>query len=297
MTASERTLALAGLSIVAAQTSVNIGAALAKGLFPLVGPEGVAALRTTISAAILLALARPWRTPMTARQLGWLAAYGLALGGMNLLIYFAFRRIPIGIAVAIEICGPLGLVLATSRSARDFGWLALALGGLALLVPWPGRAHGTAGTLDPIGIAFALGAATCWALYILCGRRASEVGSMRAVAVGMTVACCVTVPFGLATAPSHLPLHALGMGLVVALLSSTLPYVLEMRAMGRLPSRMVGLVSSTGPALAALVGFAVLGERLSAAQWLAVALMIAASAGCSLGTGAPVARARDERAA
>ncbi|WP_334181636.1 EamA family transporter [Novosphingobium sp.] len=287
---NDRTALLAGLSIVVAQASINLGAAFAKSLFPLLGPEGVAALRTTISAVILLAIARPWRSRITARQLRWLLVYGLVLGGMNLMIYWAFRRIPIGIGVAIEICGPLGVVLATSRSLRDFLWLALALGGLALLIPWPGRAQ----PLDLAGIAFALAAAACWALYILCGKRASEVGSTTAVSVGMTVACLVTVPFGIASAPASLPLHALALGLVVALLSSALPYMLEMRAMTQLSSRIVGLLSSMAPALGAIVGFFVLDERLTGLQWLAVAMMIAASAGCSLGAKAPVAKARDD---
>jgi inner membrane transporter RhtA len=112
-------IALAGLAIVAAQVALNIGAALGKTLFPLVGPEGVAALRTTLSALILLPLARPWRLRPTPRQLGWLLLYGLAVGGMNLLIYWAFARIPIGLAVAIEVSGPLAVVLMTSRSARE----------------------------------------------------------------------------------------------------------------------------------------------------------------------------------
>lgn len=300
MTATtDRTALLASLSIVVAQASINLGAAFAKSLFPIAGPEGVAALRTTISALILLAIARPWRVPISGRQLKWLLLYGLVLGGMNLMIYWAIHRIPIGIAVAIEICGPLSLVLATSRSVKDFLWLALALGGMALLIPWEGstRALDPLG-LDPLGIVFALGAATCWALYILCGRRASEVGGSVAVSVGMVVACCVTVPFALASAPASLPLHALALGAVVAVLSSALPYVLEMRAMRRLSSRIVGLLSSMAPALGAIVGYLVLDERLSGLQWLAVAMLISASAGCSLATrppvSPPVSRPRDD---
>ena len=287
---TDRTTLLAGLSIIVAQSSINLGAAFAKSLFPLVGPEGVAALRTTISALILLAIARPWRVKFTGRQLKWLLLYGLVLGCMNLMIYWAIQRIPIGIAVAIEICGPLSLVLASSHSVKDFLWLGLAVGGMALLIPWEGNAH----ALDPLGIVFALAAATCWALYILCGRRASEVGGSVAVSMGMVVACCVTVPFGLASAPASLPLHALALGAVVAVLSSALPYVLEMRAMRQLPSRIVGLLSSMAPALGAIVGFLVLDERLSGLQWLAVAMMIGASAGCSLASRPPVARPSDD---
>lgn len=286
----DRPAALASLAIVAAQVSINLGAALGKGLFPSVGPEGVAALRTGIAALLLLGLARPWTVAITPRQAAWLFLYGLALGGMNLLIYWSMERIPIGIAVAIEICGPLAVVLLTSRSGRDFLWLALAVAGLLLLVPWPGAEAG----LDPLGVAFALGAAACWALYILFGKRASEVGGGAAVALGMTAACLVTVPFGVSAAGTGLLLGpVLGLGLAVALLSSALPYLLEMAALGRLSSRVFGVVTSAAPAIAALAGFAVLGERLSPAQWLAVALMIAASAGCSLAAGPAVRRARD----
>lgn len=287
---TDRTALLAGLSIIVAQGSINLGAAFAKSLFPLVGPEGVAAMRTTISALILLAVARPWRVKIAWPQLKWLLIYGLVLGGMNLMIYWAIKRIPIGIAVAIELCGPLSLVLVTSRSLKDFLWFALAVGGLALLIPWEGNSH----ALDPLGIVFALGGALCWALYILCGRRASQVGGPVAVSIGLLAACCVTVPFALVSMPAHPPLRALGLGAIVAVLSSALPYVLEMRAMHRLPSRIVGLLSSSAPALGAIIGFVLLGERLTGLQWLAVAMMIGASAGCSLASRPPVARPRDD---
>lgn len=271
--------ALAALCMAGAQVSVNVGAALGKGLFASVGPEGVAALRTSIAAILLLAIARPWRAMPSRRQMGWLTVYGLTLGSMNLLIYAAFARIPIGVAVAIEICGPLGVVLATSRSLRDFLWLGLAIGGLLLLAPWPG---GSA-RLDPAGIGFALAAALTWALYILVGKRAAQVKGTTAVALGMTIACFVTLPFGLSAAGGRLlDPSVLGLGIGVALLSSALPYVLEMKALGHLSARVFGVLTSAAPAVAALVGFLILGERLTPAQWLAIALMIAASAGGSL---------------
>ena len=287
----DRRIALAGLAILAAEFSINVGAAFAKGLFPLVGPEGVAALRTTIAAALLLAIVRPWRKRLAPGQAGWLLLYGLALGGMNLLIYWSFERIPIGIAVAIEISGPLAVVLLTSRTVRDFGWLALAVCGLVLLVPWPG----SAARLDPVGIAFALGAAALWALYILCGKRASEAGGGMAVAIGMCWACAVTLPFGLAeSGRGLLQPEVLGLGAVVALLSSAIPYALEMKALETLSSRVFGLITSSAPAVAALAGFLILGERLTPVQWLAVTLMMAASAGCSLTVKSPVSRPSED---
>lgn len=288
---SDRTVALASLSILAAQISINIGAAIGKGLFPQVGPEGVAAFRTVISALILIAVAGPWRTRVTRGQARWLVLYGLTLGGMNLLIYWAFERIPIGIAVAIEICGPLAVVLTTSRSVRDFLWLGLAVVGLLLLIPWPG---GEA-SLDPLGIAFAVAAAACWALYILFGKRASRVESRTAVALGMTTACLLTVPFGVAAGGATLlSPPVLAVGAVVAVLSSALPYLLEMKALETLSSRVFGVVTSSAPAIAALAGFLILHERLTGLQWLAIALMVAASAGCSLTARPPAAGARED---
>jgi len=272
-------IATAGLTIVAAQFSINVGAALGKSLFPVVGPEGVAALRTAIAALILLLMARPWRQALSWPRAAWIGLYGLAIGGMNLQIYWAFERIPIGLAIAIEIAGPLAVVLLTSRSTRDFLWAALAIGSLMLLVPWPGADA----PLDPVGIAFAAGAALCWALYIVFGKRASQAGAATAVALGMTVASLITLPVGVAAAGSKIVLPpVLALGLVVALLSSAIPYMLEMKAMEKLSGRLFGVITSSAPALAALAAFLVLGERLLPMQWLAVVLMISASAGCSL---------------
>lgn len=286
-----REVAIAGLAIVAAQISINIGAAFAKSLFPLVGPEGIAALRTGIAAVILLVVARPWQRSLSRRQILWIILYGLALGGMNLLIYWAFARIPIGVAVAIEIAGPLSVVLLTSRAARDFLWLALAVASVLLLMPWPGW-HAP---LDLAGVGFAMGAAVCWALYIVFGKRASEVESSTAVALGMAAACIVTIPIGVATEGSRLlETSAWGLGLVVALLSSAIPYMLEMKALQRLSSRLFGVLTSSGPALAALAGFALLGERLTLVQWIAILLMISASAGCSLTSRPTTSRVVDE---
>ncbi len=283
--------ATAALSIVAAQISINAGAALGKGLFPLVGPEGVAALRTGLSALILIAIARPWRTASEPAQWGWLGLYGLSLGGMSLLIYWAIARIPIGIAVAIEICGPLAVVLMTSRSLRDLLWFGLAVIGLLLLLPWPGAQV----RLDPIGLAFASGAAACWMIYILVGKRAAAVEGKVAVAIGMTAACLVTVPLGIATAGSGLlQPRVFAFGLLVAALSSALPFVLEMKALERLSSRVFGVVTSSAPAIAAVVGFVLLGERLSLVQWIAIAMMIAASVGCSLANRPGIAKARED---
>ena len=291
---TSRALGLSALAMLLAQISFNVGAAIAKDLFAAVGPAGVAALRTSLAALVLLAVAQPWRQRYTSRQWRFLLLYGLALGGMNVMIYFAIARLPIGIAVAVEMSGPLAVVLFTSRTAKDFAWFALAAGSLALLVPWPGRAA----PLDPVGLLFGLGAAGCWALYILFGKRAAEVRGATAVSIGMAAACCVTLPFGVAQAGTGLLSGpVLLTGLAVALMSSVLPYVLEMKALEQLSARVFGVLASSAPAVAALAGFAVLGERLTPLQGLAVLGMIAASAGCSLTSRAVVSTAREDVAA
>ena len=287
----QRSIPAASLSVLAAQVSINLGAAIGKGLFGQVGPEGVAALRTSIAAIILLLVTRACSAGIRRYPLVRLVPYGLSLGAMNLLIYWAIERIPIGLAVTIEISGPLALVLCTSRSVRDFGWFVLALSGLLLLMPWPNGAA----PLDPLGVACAFGAAGCWALYILFGKRASQMDSAAAVTIGMVIACMITVPVGLFTAgdklldPSVLPV-----GLVVAVLSSALPYFLEMTALQRLSARTFGVVTSSAPAIAALVGFFALGERLTAAQWIAVAMVMAASVGCSVTSGPAIRHASED---
>jgi inner membrane transporter RhtA len=266
-------------AILVAEISVNSGAALGKGLFPLVGPEGVAALRTCIAALILLALIRPWRASGTRSEWAWLIPYGLVLGTMNLLIYWSIARIPIGIAVTIEICGPLAIVLLTSRTRQDFFWFALALSGILLLMPWPGADI----KLDPLGIVFAIAAAVFWALYILFGKQASKIGGKTAVAIGMTIACVVTLPFGITTAGEKLlSPEVLMLGFVVAVASSAIPYFLEMQALEKLSSRVFGVIISSAPAVAALAGVVILGEHLAVHQWAAIALIMFASAGCSL---------------
>lgn len=256
--------------------STNLGAAFAKSLFPQVGSAGMTALRVGMAALILMLAWRPWRTPPKRAALPDLAVYGLMLGCMNLLIYRAFSLIPIGLAVAIETTGPLAVVLVSSRRARDLAWLGCAALGLALLAPLPG---GSA-RIDPWGVACALGAAFCWAMYIVFGKRAAHATGASSVAWGMLMAALFTVPFGIFQAgPALFKPPILAAGLAVALLSSALPYSLEMLALKRLPRHVFGMLVSAGPAVAALAGFLVLNERLTLLQWCAIALVIAACLG------------------
>jgi inner membrane transporter RhtA len=265
------------LAIAAAMVSQYAGAAFAKHLFPLVGAEGVVALRVGLSALLLAGFTRPWRALPSRADLPNLLLYGLTLGCMNLLIYRAFSRIPIGIAVSIEVMGPLAVVLLSSRRARDFVWVACAGFGLWLLLPLRGEPGNGAAALDPAGIAYAAGAAFCWALYIVFGKRASQAQGSGTVAWGMLAASVFIVPVGAASAGATLlSPFVLAAGLAVAVLSSAAPYTLEMIALRRLPRRVFGILVSSSPAVAALAGFVVLGERLAGFQWLGIGLVILA---------------------
>jgi len=265
-------------ALVTGMLSLQCGATFAKSLFPAVGVAGTSALRVGFSALILIAVWRPWRRSLPAREAGWIALYGTALGLMNLLFYLALARLPLGPAVAIEFVGPLAVALIASRRRSDFLWIGVAVAGLALLLPIASRDG-----LDPVGILLDLGAALCWALYILFGQRAGRVDGGQAVSLGMFTAAIVVAPFGLAEAGSALLTPGiLAAGFAVALMSSALPYSLEMVALRRLDRKSFGVLMSLEPAVAACAGLVLLGERISAVQWLAIALVIAASVGITV---------------
>ena len=280
------------LALVAAMVSIQSGAALAKGLFPVVGAAGVTTLRVGFSALILLAVWRPWRRGPERSEIGAIALYGAALGLMNLLFYLALRTIPLGIAVAIEFTGPLAVALFGSRRALDFAWIGLAVVGLGLLLPL-----GETSTLDPTGAALALAAGLCWAGYIVYGQRAGRAGGGRAVSLGMGVAALVVAPVGLVEAGKDLFTPAtLGTGLVIAVLSSALPYSLEMFALTRLPRPAFGVLMSLEPTVAALAALALLGERLTLVQWGAIGCIVAASAGITLANRKSGSRRQEQKA-
>ncbi len=270
--------------LLVAMLSIQSGAALAKGLFAAVGPSGTTALRLFLAAALLLPVWRPWRLALTPRAWRMVALYGLAMGCMNFLFYESLARIPLGIAVALEFTGPLALALATSRRALDFLWVGLAGAGLAALLPVGVAGHG----LAPAGVACALGAGACWALYIVFGRRAGASHGGGTAALGLAVAAVVVGPIGAAQAGTALLSPALlPAALGVALLSSALPYSLEMYALTRLPTRTFGVLMSLEPALAALSGLVFLGERLGVLQWSAIGCIVLASAGSAAGAALP----------
>ena len=273
-------------AVVAGIVSLCVGTSFAKQLFPVVGAEGTTTLRVGFSALLLLAVWRPWRRPLTARDAAAVALYGVALGALNLLFYLALRTVPFGIAVAIEFAGPLTVATLSSRRPLDAVWIGLALLGLSQLVPL--GVH--AGALDPAGLAYAAGAALAWALYIVFGQRAGRMRGPDAVAIGTAVAALVVMPFGIARAgPALLDPALLPLGLSVALLSSALPYSLEMYALRRLPRQTFGVLLSVEPAIAALAGLLVLGEALTPAQWLGIACVVLASVGSATAAGRRVA--------
>lgn len=270
-------LAPIGLLLVA-MISIQSGASLAKSLFPLVGAEGTTALRLVLGASILSLVMQPWRTRLNLAAYRSLLVYGLALGGMNLLFYMSLQSIPLGIAVALEFTGPLGLALLSSRRLLDFVWVALAVFGLWLLLP-----SGLAQTqLDPLGMALALAAGLCWALYIVFGQKAGAAHGRQTVALGTWVAALLVLPIGLWQAGGSLfSVDLLPIALGVAVLSSALPYSLEMVALTRLPARTFSILMSLEPAIAALSGLLFLSEKLSWNQWLAIGAIILASAGAA----------------
>lgn len=256
------------------------GATLAKQLFPLVGAQGATAMRLGLGALILWLLRRPWRRLVKRHDWASLWGYGLTLGVMNFCFYMALRTIPLGIAVALEFLGPLAIALFGSRRALDFLWFGLVVAGLALLLPY--RMHTQA--LDPAGVLYALSAAAGWATYIVLGRRAGAAFGRDTVALGSAIGALVVVPVGIVHAGTALfTLSALPFAVGVAVLSSALPYSLELYALTRLPSRTVGILVSVEPAMGALLGMMFLDEHLDAFQWLAIAAIIAASIGAVLG--------------
>ncbi|EGF90985.1 hypothetical protein ABI_23980 [Asticcacaulis biprosthecium C19] len=279
MSAQSRTWPVPAVLI--AIVSVQIGASLAKHLFPLIGAEGTTALRQAFSAIVLVALFQPWKGgPKTRADWGLVALYGGLLGVMNLVFYMAVQRLPLGIAVAIEFAGPLTVAILASRRWLDAVWVAFAIGGLAILLPF----HGGAGALDPLGVLYASIAGVCWGLYIILGQKVSDrVHGGKAVAIGMAFSMLFTVPIGVAHAGMQLfDPQILLWGLGVAILSGAIPYTLEMLALKHIPAKTFGLMMSLEPAVAALAALVLLHEWLTAMQWLAIGLVIVASAGSSL---------------
>lgn len=276
---TQRHILLSIIAVIGAMLSIGFGASLAKTLFSSVGPLGTAAYRVTVGALILLLWFRPWRWHTSRQDWARIAPYGVMLALMNLLFYASLETLPIGVAIAIEFTGPLALAIVSSRRAIDFLWAALAVLGLVLLTPILSNRT----PLDPTGVMLALAAGACWAAYIVLGRRASHIRPGQATALGMTMAAAIALPFGMAQAGAELLNPTLlATGLFVGLLSSAIPYTLEMHALRYLPTKTFGITVSVEPMFGAIAGAIILGELLSLEQVLAIACIMAASAGCAV---------------
>ncbi|WP_438387749.1 EamA family transporter [Actinopolyspora saharensis] len=261
--------------VVTGMISLQVGAAFAKQLFALAGPFGVSAVRLTFAALVLLLVWRP-SPRMDRRTFLVVAGYGAVLAGMNASIYQAFERIPLGVAVTIEFLGPLSVAVFGSRRKLDVVWAVLAALGVLLL-------SRVEGGLDPVGVGCALLAAAFWGGYIIMGAKLGDrTTGGGGLAVGMAVGAVLVLPFGvLESNTALLSPEVLAMGLVVALMSSVVPYSMELEALRRIPARVFGVLMSLEPAVAALAGLIVLREGLSALQWLAVGCVVVASVGAT----------------
>jgi inner membrane transporter RhtA len=258
--------------------SVQLGAGFAKELFATLPPSAVVFLRIAAGALIMGAVARPRLRGLSWR--GWAVGlgFGATLALMNLSFYEALARLPMGVAVAIEFLGPLSVAVAASRRRLDLLWVSLAAAGIALLAPW-----GDSGSVSWAGIGFALVAGACWAAYILlsaaAGRRFPGTSGL---SFAMIVSMVLIAPVGVTTGGADLlQPELLLIGLGVGLLSSVIPYSLELQALRRMPKQVFGILMSLEPAVAALIGVLLLNEVLQGRQWVAIICIVAASLGAT----------------
>lgn len=265
-------------AVLLAIISVQCGAAIAKTLFPAIGAAGTASIRIGISAIILLLAYRPNLKQITPNQWKIVIPYGLSLGAMNLIFYLGIERIPIGLAVTLEFVGPLLVAIIGSRRLIDYCWVLLAAIGIALIAPWSNS------NVDLLGVIFALLAGGFWAAYIVLGGKVSKImNGGQAVSTGMLFAAILILPFGFyENGLANLTPKFLGMGIALALLSSAIPFTLEMKALGQLPPRTFSILMSLEPAAASICAFIFLQEHLSFYEILAVVCVVTASVGSTL---------------
>ncbi len=259
--------------------TVQGGAVFAKKLFELVGAEGAASMRLGFAALILLFVFKPWKIKFKEGNIKNFLVYGVALGAMNFFFYKALKEIPIGIAVGIEFIGPLSVALLFSRRPIDFIWIALVVLGLFLLLPIGDEVN----NVNFKGVLYALIAGFWWAVYIVFGRKVGKEYGIPIVSAGMILGAILFAPVGIIVEGTNLLIpNVLLLGLTVALLSSAIPFALEMVAMTHIPSKTYGLLSSAEPAVGAIFGIIFLSEHLFAVQWAGLAAIIVASMGATL---------------
>jgi inner membrane transporter RhtA len=269
------------LTVLLSMISIQFGASLAKPLFAVVGASGVTCFRTGFAALILCLAWQPWRRAISRKDFKTICVYGVALGLMNLLFYKSIERIPLGITVAIEFIGPLTYAALQSHKKIHYLWVLLAAIGIGLMLP---ASHTATTSMDTLGVIYALSAGLFWGLYLFFGKKAS--GSAHggvATSVGMFVAAVVTIPFYVFDSTAALPTAtALPMLFAISVLSSALPYSLEMISLKRISGRTYGILLSLAPAIAALSGFLFMGEVLTSLQWVAIMFIVSASIGSTL---------------
>jgi inner membrane transporter RhtA len=266
--------------VIASMISLTLGASIAKTLFPLAGPSGTTVIRLGLAAMMLVIVWKPWRRKLTRAELKLILAYGVGLGVMNLTFYEAISRLPIGLAIAIEFLGPLGVAFFYSRTKLDVVWALLALLGIILILPLSTQQA----PIDLVGVGFALIAAVAWAFYMIIGRKAgSSIHAGTVTTFGLLFGCLTVLPIGGMKALSLLQhLEFIPSALAVGLLSSAIPYSLEMMALKRLDSKNFGILLSLEPAIGAMSAYFVLSERLTITQLVAVACVMTASAGSTI---------------
>jgi inner membrane transporter RhtA len=266
--------------VIGAIASVQFGSAIATKLFDSVGPGGAVLLRLLTATIVLCVVTRPSLAGRSRRQWALAALFGLVLAAMNMTFYHALEHIPLGIAVTLEFVGPLGVAVLGSRRRLDLVWAALAVAGILALT------HGDPQGLDPLGVILALVAGGCWGAYILVNARVGQAFTdMSGLALAMCVATIVSLPIGITEGGTHLlSLRSLALGASVGILSSAIPYSLEVEALRRIATHVFGVLMSLEPAVAALAGFIVLGQGLSVRELGGMALVVVASAGASLAT-------------
>jgi len=274
----------ASVLVLGAVASVQSGAAVATRLFPDVGPAGTVLLRLVLSAVLLLGFVRPSWRGRTPADMAWVTAYGISLAAMNATFYEALARIPLGVAVTIEFVGPLAVAVLGSRRPLDFVWVLLAAAGVVLLTTGGDGAHG-AGSVDAVGVLWALAAGGFWAAYILLAQRVGRVfPGASGLAFALAIGAVAVLPIGIAAAGTNLlDPSVLARGLAVAVLSSAVPYSLELFALRRMRASVFGVLMSLEPAMAALSGLVFLGQHLRAREWAAVVCVMVASIGATRG--------------
>jgi inner membrane transporter RhtA len=272
----------APILVLGAIASVQTGAAVATKLFSEVGPGGAVFLRLLVSAVLVGAIVRPRPRAYARADLVLVVGFGIVLAAMNALFYASLDRIPLGVAVTFEFLGPLSVAIGGSRRVLDLAWAGLAALGVVLLTS-------TGGSLDVVGVVLAIAAGVCWAGYILLSQRVGRrFAGMTGLAIALAVGAVATAPYGIAAGGSALVRPSvLGKGAAIAVLSSAVPYSLELAALRRLRAAVFGVLMSVEPAMAALSGRVFLHQHLRWHEWLAIAAVMAASIGATTGPPAP----------